>query len=227
MVVRKDLWDSGALRDFPDLRGRKLAATGVGGGSTFEMATLRVLGRGGLTAADVEVVNLPFPDINRALATRSIDSAIDIEPFLTQALEQELAQVWLEADQIWEGPSMGSVIMGSPKLVAQPAVATRFMLGYLRGVRDYLDALWFERGDPGAILPSLARYTGVADLGLWARMRPVWINPEGRVDLDSVARRIELNVRAGYIRETIEPAAVVDNRFADCAARALGAYHTP
>jgi NitT/TauT family transport system substrate-binding protein len=173
------------------------------------------------------VVNLAFPDINPALATKAIDAAIDIEPFLTQALEQGLAQVWLEADQIWEGPSMGSVIIASPKLVAEPAIATRFMLGYLRGVRDYLDAMWFDRGDPGAILPSLGRYTGVADLGLWARMRPVWINPEGRVDLDSIARRIDLNAGAGYIRETIDPQRVVDNRFADCAAQALGRYSTP
>ncbi|HLI29245.1 MAG TPA: ABC transporter substrate-binding protein [Chloroflexota bacterium] len=227
LVVRKDLWDSGVVRDYPDLHGRKVAATGVGGGSTFEMAMRRVLDRGSLTPNEVEVVNLPFADINPALATRAIDAAIDIEPFLTQALEQGLAQVWLEADQIWEGPALGSVIMGSPKLVAQPAVATRFLLGYLRGVRDYLDALWFDRGDPAAVLPSLARYTGVTDLGLWARMRPVWINPAGHVDLDSIARRIELNARAGYIREPLDPQRVVDNRFADCAARLLGAYPLP
>jgi NitT/TauT family transport system substrate-binding protein len=224
LVVRKDLWDSGEVRDYSDLRGRTIAVTGVGGGGSFEIAINRVLQRSGLTPQDVNLVNLGFPDLNPALASGGAELALNIEPFLTQGLDQGLFEIWLRPEQIWDGAHMEAVIMASPGLVARPDIASRFMIGYLKGVRAFLDAFWLGRGDKSALITVLAQYTGVADRALWHKLRPPWVDPNGQVDVASLARDMRWNARAGYLHGDVRAEAVVDERFAACAVQELGPY---
>src|SRR3954452_2305310 len=70
-VVRKDLWDSGELREPADLRGRTIALSGSG--ITSEIYLAQLLERGGLTLGDANVIALAFRDMQSALANGSID----------------------------------------------------------------------------------------------------------------------------------------------------------
>lgn len=224
VVVRKDLWDHGEVRSLADLRGRTIAVTGVGGGGSFEIAINRVLQRAGLDPTDVNLVNLSFLDLNPALASGAVDLAVNIEPFLTQGQERDVFAVWLRPEDIWDSAHMEAVVMASPGLIARPEIANRFMVGYLKGVRDFLDAFWLGRGDKDSLIPLLAQHTGVTDPLLWHKLRPPWVDPNGRINVESLARDMEWNARAGYFRGELDVAAVVDPSFAACAVRELGAY---
>src|SRR5581483_4269522 len=66
VMARKDLIDSGRLREPADLRGLRLAMTSKGHNTEIVLDTL--LRAGGLTFADVDAVTMPYPDMNVALA---------------------------------------------------------------------------------------------------------------------------------------------------------------
>ncbi|NLA61497.1 MAG: ABC transporter substrate-binding protein, partial [Firmicutes bacterium] len=91
LVIRADLKDT--IKDFGDLKGRKLAI--VGTASLDEIALDRCLAAGGLTLEDVDVqVIRSFPDIIAAMSNKSIDGGMVIEPFVTQAIELGIADPW-------------------------------------------------------------------------------------------------------------------------------------
>src|SRR5579884_594438 len=74
VIVRKDLWDSGAVRSVADLRDKTIALNGTG--NILEYALYKVLQHGGLTPADVQVAYMPFPDMVTALQNQAIDAAM-------------------------------------------------------------------------------------------------------------------------------------------------------
>src|SRR5262249_4910161 len=91
-LVRKDLIDSGAVRDWSDLRGMRVALPGRGTVGDYSIA--RGLALGGLTLADVELVELLFPDMIPAFANGNIDGAHSAEPLTTLAADRGVAVRW-------------------------------------------------------------------------------------------------------------------------------------
>ena len=55
-------------------------------------------------------------------------------------------------------------------------------------------------------------------------MRLPWLDPNSEVNVESLARDMAWNARAGYFRGELSAAAVVDKSFAECAVRELGPY---
>src|SRR4051794_26073436 len=80
LVARPDLLTGGTLRDYADLRGLRVAVNARGTGTEIQLD--RALARGGLTLNDVSLQEVPFPDMLPALANRSLDAGITLEPFL-------------------------------------------------------------------------------------------------------------------------------------------------
>src|SRR4051812_1157639 len=78
VIVRKNLWDSGAVRSVQDLKDRTVAINGTG--NILEYALHKLLPHGGLTPSDIHVVFLPFPDMVTALGNKAIDAAMMLEP---------------------------------------------------------------------------------------------------------------------------------------------------
>ena len=89
LIVRKDLVDSGQVRDFADLRGLKIGITAKGQATEYGLAT--GLAKAGLTLADVETTLMPYPDMTVALGNRNIDGANTIEPYGELAVAQGFA----------------------------------------------------------------------------------------------------------------------------------------
>ena len=76
--MRKDLLDSGAIRDYADLRGRRIAVAAMG--TTAEVVVGRALEKAGLALADAEIVEIPYTDMLTALSTGAIDIGVAPEP---------------------------------------------------------------------------------------------------------------------------------------------------
>src|SRR3954454_17971404 len=87
VFVRKDLADT--IRDFPDLRGRRIAIAAKG--TTAEIVVGRALERAGLTMDDVDLVEMPYPDMVAALATDAIDIGVSPEPSPSIAVQRGVA----------------------------------------------------------------------------------------------------------------------------------------
>jgi NitT/TauT family transport system substrate-binding protein len=134
VVVRKDLYDSGAVRSAADFRGRKLAMNVRGG--INELVVMRVLERRGLTMDDVEIATMPFPDMVPALANGSIDVMTPPDPFATIAIDQGTG-VRLEDDQKSVGEIQAVHMLFSENFAtARADVAVRFLVATMRAARE-------------------------------------------------------------------------------------------
>ena len=218
VVIRPDLIESGRVRDYADLRGLRLNSPGKGTASWGLME--RALEAGGLTAADVDFEALPQPDVLPALSNHAIDGALLLEPLVSAAVARGVAVRWHGADEYAVGAQNG-MIAYSPQFAAQRDPANRFMLAYLKGMRDYIDAFSSGVGQD-EIIDILINHTSVKDRAVYATMKPAGFEPNGRVNVDYLISEQELYLREGMMTEAVDIPSLVDNSYADYAVERLG-----
>jgi NitT/TauT family transport system substrate-binding protein len=153
LMVRKDLYDSGTVREVGQLRGRTIAMTGVG--STFHWHLARTLQEANLRIDDVELIAMDFPDQITGLATGRIDAALLSAPWDAQARRDGVAEVLVP--NVAPG-HMVTVLMASPQLMQErPDALRRFLTGYANAIR----AMQREGYKTEENLAIIERYTGV------------------------------------------------------------------
>src|SRR5215212_760435 len=219
MVARSDLLASGELTDYADLRGRPVAINARGGGSEIQLD--RALALGGLTLADVDLKEVPFPDMLSSLANRNLDAAIVIEPFLALGLARGAFEVFKPVGDFYPDHQI-AVLLYSPQFAAQREPAQRFMVAYLRGLRDFDDAFYRDRGR-AEVVDILARNTVVRDAALYAAMVPHRVDRNGQMNRDSLAADLSWYASHGYLTGAAPDLnTVIDTSFLDYALAQLG-----
>jgi ABC-type nitrate/sulfonate/bicarbonate transport system substrate-binding protein len=220
MALRKDLWDSGQVRDWGDLRGRRLAAAS----SISSVHYLFSLGlnSAGLTLADVESLAMPYPDMNAAFANGQIDMASFWEPLLTVGIENGWVYRWKPVDEFDPGHQSGILIYGKNFLVDKPDLGYRFMKAYMQAVRVYNDAYRKQvgRDEVNAII---SKHTNVR-VDLVDRMVPAGLNPDGCPNVENLTKQVAWFRREGHLQRDLEMDFVVDTRFCERATQELGRY---
>ncbi|MBI4320644.1 MAG: ABC transporter substrate-binding protein [Chloroflexi bacterium] len=223
LIVRKDIWDSGAFKDYKDLKGKTVAVTSIGQGAGSEGMIDRALKKGGLTLRDIDAVSITYTDINAALAGKKIDVALQMEPYLTQALEMGVAVRFKNADDFYPNQQTAVLLYAPHFSQSNIDVAKRFMVGYLRGVRYYNDVL-DKKLDKKEMVQILVKNTPVKDPAMYDKMVYPGLNPDGYVNKQSLNDDQDLFISKGYIKEKVPVDLVVDNQFADYAVEKLGKY---
>jgi len=225
LVVRRDLAESGAIKRFEDLHGRTVAV--VGFYQAAHAALVHGLEQAGVQPSAVNLVELPFPDMVTALAAGSIDAGLLIEPFVAAAMERGVGVRWKGIDEFYPEYQI-AMLLYAPHFAApeQRSAAERFMLGYLRGVREYNDAFFYHRGTD-RVVDILIQHTPVKNRALYDVMVPAGLRPDGRVNVETIRADQEWYVAAGQQRERVALGTVVDHTYVEQAERALGRYQPP
>ncbi len=219
LLVRPDLADQ--VRDYSDLRGRKIAINQFG--TTNDIAIDTALKKGGGTLQDVELVQLPFPDINSALSNRSIDLGLQNEPFLAAAVEQGIGVKFHSIDE-WYPYMQFSVILYGPQFVrGHPDAAKRWMVAYLRGVRDYDDAI-LKGINKDEVVRLIMKQVTIRDASLFDKMAPIGLDPDGKVNAEGVRNDMRWFVERGLVQNPPDLDQVLDPSFAEYAVSRLGPY---
>jgi NitT/TauT family transport system substrate-binding protein len=222
MDVRKDLLDAGAMRDYGDLRGRTIGIMSFG--STVEMVAERLLQRGGLTADDVNLVQMGAPDQITALGNRAIDVGLLTEPQATIAQDRGAAVKWREAAEWSPGVQVSNILYGPNYVTRDPDAGRRFMLAYLRGVRDYYNAVIANRGGREQIIEVLMRQTPYKDRALYDRILWVYMDPNLTLIEDDLRTTMQWFVDKGLLERPTELNVAVDRRFMQNALSVLGPH---
>ncbi|MGH7313612.1 MAG: ABC transporter substrate-binding protein [Candidatus Rokuibacteriota bacterium] len=218
LMVRKDLADQ--IKTFADLKGRSIGITTRK--ATLELSLNRALRQAGLGPADVNLVVMPFPQINAAFGTRTLDAGYQVEPLVTAAVAKGLAVRWRGLDEMW--PNLQNVfLVASEQFAGRTDVARAWMVAYVRGVRDYNDAM-FKRKDRGAVIQILTEYTLVKDRATYDRMVVPGIHPDGEVDVQSIREALGDFKAAGDVTGDIDLDRVVDLSLVRYAQDVLGLY---
>ena len=226
LMVRKDHVESGRYKTFADLKGMKVAVGAPGTGSAS--ALNEALKKGGLKFGDVEIVYLGFPEHLAAYRNKGIDASITNEPTMTRAISDGVAVRVAGNDAIYPDQQTAVTFFSDRFIRERRELAERFMLGYLRGVRVYVDALKDGAlAGPNAsdVIAILTRYTPIKDAGMFRRMVPSWVDPNGEVSIAGLKKDLDFFRELGLIeKKDISVDAVVDGSFAKAAVARLGPY---
>jgi NitT/TauT family transport system substrate-binding protein len=190
-------------------------------------ATLNALLKmAGLHYSDVDTVNLPFPDHVAALKNKSVDASASVEPGPAIAIKNGFAELIKSDDQIIPYHQI-AVLLYSEKFAQQPDISRRFMRAYLRAVRFYNGALKDSRlAGPNAdrVISILAETTKVTDPTIYRDITPTGMNPDGRVNVQSLADDLQFYREQGLIKGDIKLDELVDHSFVDTIVKELGPY---
>jgi NitT/TauT family transport system substrate-binding protein len=153
LLVRRDLYDKGAVRDVSGLKGRRILSLAD---KDYDLS--RALALGNLTYDDVDVVVMDYASAVVAFRNGAIDAGILTEPYLTQATNSDSAVVLVPAQEYT--PQYGIPLFYGPALIDRnPELGRKFMVAYLKGVRQY------NEGKTLRNLAIIGNYTGL-DEGL-------------------------------------------------------------
>ena len=225
LVVRKDLWDSGAVRSLKDLKGRKFAMTANGANEAAVMA--QSLAAVGLKSSDLDMTLLSMPQQVAGYASKALEASILPEPFLSSAISQGTVVSLAPMSQLREDDVSGAVVFGDHFIKQRPDVARKVMRAYIRGLRDYVDALKDARlagPDAQEIIDIMARYSTIKDKAVLARIIPHYVDPNGTVGVESLRKDWEFYKQSGLIRGDVTVEQIIDTSFVDAALKDLGPY---
>lgn len=221
LLVRKDLVDSGKFKTLKDLKGMKMAFTAQGGTSQ-EIAAERFLKKAGLTPKDVTYLKMSYADMNAAFRTKELDATIQLEPYVTIAENEGIAVVKGSVFEVYPEQPSAALFYSGKFAKERPEEGVKFLAAYLRGVRDYNAAFGKDKMDQAAIIEILNKHTEKLAPEVWAKMKPVGLNPDGYLDVKRMKQDVEWFLGHKYVEKTLGLDELVDNSFADKALKLIG-----
>lgn len=225
ILVRRDLVDSGRYRQPSDLKGLRFAMNAPGVSNTSTLNTL--LRSAGLTYSDVETVDLPFPDHVVALKNKSVDASASVEPGPAIAVKNGDAVVIKSDDEILPNHQIAVLLYSEEFALRRPDAARRFMRAYIRAVRFYNGALrngHFEGPNADEVIAILSQATPVKSREIYKAVTPTGMNPDGRVNKQSLAYDYAFYGEQGLIKRPINLDEVVDGTIVESVLGELGPY---
>lgn len=227
VVVRKDIMDAGKYKGPADLRGLKFALAGKGTSVSIQAA--KFVQSGGLDyMKDVKKVDLTFPNQVSAIQNHAIDWTIAVEPWPTLMVNQGSGTIVTTDAQIYPNQEVAVILYGSQFIKNRPAVAKKFMVGYLRGLRYYYESLkdgHFGGKNADEVVSILAKGLDMKP-ELLRQITPNDVNPNGRVNMKSLTDDYATFQSLGFITKKLDVKDIVDMSFMDAAIQELGTYRT-
>ena len=137
LVVAKDA----PVASVADLKGKKV---GVARGGAQELLLLAELSKAGLTWADrpgkdVQLVYLPFADLNQALLQKQIDAMCQSEPQSSQAINKGFGKELLKPYDTPLGEPVRVLVMTEKLYREKPQVAQKVLDCFVDATRFFLD----------------------------------------------------------------------------------------
>lgn len=163
LIVSKTRFDSGEITTVADLAGKNVGIPGPGGFGEYSVHL--ALQSGGLSMADVNLVNLGPPDAGLALDNGSVDASFTIEPLASGFAAQDLtASV---SDWHAAGVELAFIAFSSEWLEGNTDTVIRFTAAYLKAANELENGGWADPANQAYV----AKYTelpveALASIGL-------------------------------------------------------------
>jgi NitT/TauT family transport system substrate-binding protein len=116
-----------------------------------------------------------------------------------------------------------TVLVFSPRLLADHDLAVRTMMAYLCGARDYTDA-FFKNIQREQVVQELIQATPIKDPKLFDQMGYATVDPNGKVNLADMQAQLNWYTRMGYVTQSVDLDSAYDPSIAAEAVARLGVY---
>lgn len=210
------------IKDYADFEGKKIAVSSHN--SIDEYIFEEMIKHAGLTKDDVEFVLMSdFGSMLGAIDGGTIDAALNIEPIITQGVENEFHVRFGDATD-YAPESQIALVLGSPNFMnVEKDVSLRFMAAYLKGVRDYNDA--FMKGiNQEEIIDIMTKHTAMKDPELWEKVNVTGLDPDGKMFIDDIYKQYEAYKANGAIRGEVDLEKAIDTSITEEAVEVIGEY---
>jgi NitT/TauT family transport system substrate-binding protein len=214
IVIRQDLWDSGAIRTLADLKGRML--DGGPDGSPINFVVNMGLEKAGLTRADVKYsakLATP-PDWIAALRNKAVDAIGTLEPFAT-VIESEGLGHKLASDQDIVPWFQESYFVASAQYIDKHRdTAVAFFKAYLKAAKE------IDEGGPKwrpESLAEVAKWTKLAEAEIAKMPGPPYYGQLGTIRADSIARQQDYWLSIHLVKEKVAVDSIIDSSIIDAA----------
>ncbi len=211
IMVRKDLYDSGELKTVNQLKGRKVA---LGLVPVWGYVYETILSSGNLTLDDIEIVKMPTAARIMALETGAIDAAGFTEPMLTKAETLGIAVKLADYQDFVPNYQVSTIIYGPNLLEKKPELGRKFMVAYLKGVRQ------FNKGKTERNIEILQKHTRL-DADILKKLCFVSFHRDGQINMDTIRVVQDWAYKRGYIDKKVPVNQLVDMSFAEYADKIL------
>jgi NitT/TauT family transport system substrate-binding protein len=210
-VVRKDLLEAGTLDDLKNIKGMKVALTPA---SSAEYALDVLLKDVGLSSSDVEILNIPLPARLEGMGNKSVDIAAVSDPWTLRIVNAGYGEVWNPWEKLMPDFQFSINMYGPNFLKKNPEFGKKYMMAYLKGVRQY------NEGKTPRNIEIIAKHTQMepseVEQSCWMSMRD-----DGMIDIAGMSGFQEWAIAKGLQIKEIPPEDLLDLSFVESANEAL------
>jgi NitT/TauT family transport system substrate-binding protein len=209
-VARKELVESGKLDDLKNVAGLKVQ---FGTAGVDEYFFDKLVEPAGLTSKDVNSVDLPPPTILESFSNNSLDISFNAEPWVTRSIEAGAVD-WKSLNQYMANFPFSTVFFGPNMLDKNPDAGKRFMVAYLKGVRQY------NQGKTDRNVEIIAKSTQMKPEEIKA---VCWqtVKTDGSIDVQHILNFEDWAIGKAYLQTKIPADQLWDPQFIEYANKAL------
>jgi len=219
LVLRNDL--KSTVTSAKQLKGKMIAINTPASVLHFMLA--RLMESEGLSIDDVSTISMAWPNMAPGMETKAIDGGMVVEPFATQFAARNISFPFKRAADFMKSPPLEvSVVLYSKGWTDKnPEQAKAFTLAYLKGVRDYVDAM--KGGAKRAeVVDICIKYTSLKDKAMYDKMQWSYMDPNGEISFDGLRDQQDWYAKHGFVATKTNVEAMTDRRFLDYALEKLG-----
>jgi ABC-type nitrate/sulfonate/bicarbonate transport system substrate-binding protein len=217
LIVRKDLWESGAIRSLKDIKGHSIDGGTQGGANSFLVQ--QALVTAGLTRNDVKYsARIRAADGFAALTNKAIDVLGALEPTVAELIEQGLAVRLASTKDIM--PWFQEAYLGAPAdwVAKNPATVVAFLKAYLRGARDITN--YGPHWNP-EYAQILSNWSKIPVETIMKTPSSTFFGQYGAIRMESLTRQQDFWASEGLVKEKVDPSTLLDTRYLDQARKEL------
>ncbi|MFC7062069.1 ABC transporter substrate-binding protein [Halobacillus seohaensis] len=210
------------IKDYADFKGKRIAVSSKN--AVDDYIFQEMLKHAGLTEDDVEFVLMSdFGNMLASMGNSSIDAALQIEPLITQGVEQDLHTRFGDATDFAPNAQI-AMVLGSPTFLDEEEdISLRFMAAYLKGVRDYNDA--FIKGEgKDEVIEIMTKHTALKDPELWKKVAVTGLDPNGEMFIDDIKSQYDMYEENGATRGEFDFDKSIDTSITEKAVDIIGVY---
>jgi NitT/TauT family transport system substrate-binding protein len=219
VMVRKDVWDSGKIKSFADLKGLTIEL-GPKGSPVYLTSSQAIL-QGGLKASDVTTTERlrAVSDALPLFRNKAMDVITMVEPIVGRLVSEGLAVRWKPSYEVvpW---FQESYLAANPKFLAEKrGVTKRFLKAYLKAVQEITAANGKWTPDT---LAAVVKWSKFPKEVIEAIPGPQHVGQMGSIDLPSIERQQKLWMEAGMVKEKRPLGEMVDTSIIEEVRKEMG-----
>jgi len=212
LMVRTELLESGAFDDPEQVREMVVGSSRTNDTGYYLDAALESLG---LSLDDLQFEEVPATSTGDALTSGAVQIIRSTEPQITRLLNVGGNSIWYAANQLYPDSQLAFIVFGPSILEGNEEIGQRFMIAYLKAVRQFLEGKTERNLDIAEAFTELDR--DLLEATCWGVHKP-----DGTVNIESMMAYQEWALNEGIVDGVVQPEDFWDSSFIEYANEALG-----